>query len=95
MITVPVELGDRSYDVLVGAGARHRLLEVLPVGVQRAAVVTQAAVGWDVDPGVDDTDETALPLFLEGRGVGAVGPNEGHGDSAFRDAGVPATLATP
>jgi hypothetical protein len=30
VITVPVSLGDRSYDVLVGAGARHRLLEVLP-----------------------------------------------------------------
>ena len=53
MITVPVELGDRSYDVLVGAGARHRLLEVLPVGVKRAAVVTQAAIGWDVDPGLE------------------------------------------
>jgi 5-deoxy-5-amino-3-dehydroquinate synthase len=53
VITVPVALGDRSYDVLVGAGARHRLLEVLPVGVRRAAVVTQEAVGWEVDPGVE------------------------------------------
>ena len=39
----PVALGERAYDVLVGPGARHRLLEVLPVGVRRAAVVTQAA----------------------------------------------------
>src|SRR3954454_9241391 len=53
MITVPVELGDRSYDVLVGAGARHRLLDVLPFGVQRAVVVTQSSIGWDVDPGVE------------------------------------------
>jgi 5-deoxy-5-amino-3-dehydroquinate synthase len=53
VITVPVELGDRSYDVLVGHGARHRLLEVLPFGVQRAVVVTQAAIGIDVDPGID------------------------------------------
>jgi 5-deoxy-5-amino-3-dehydroquinate synthase len=53
VITVPVELGERSYDVLVGHGARHRLLEVLPVGVQRAVVVTQANIGWDVDPGVE------------------------------------------
>ncbi|MBW3668154.1 MAG: 3-dehydroquinate synthase [Actinobacteria bacterium] len=53
MITVPVSLGDRSYDVLVGAGARHRLLEVLPHGVQRAAVVTQENVGVPVDPGVE------------------------------------------
>ena len=53
MITVPVDLGDRSYDVLVGQGARHRLAEVLPVGVQRAAVVTQEAIGVPVDPGVE------------------------------------------
>ncbi len=53
MITVPVALGDRSYDVLVGRGARHRLLEVLPVGVRRAAVVTQEAVDVPVDPGVE------------------------------------------
>ena len=53
MIRVPVDLGDRSYDVLVGAGARHRLLEVLPVGVQRAAVVTQENIPVTVDPGVE------------------------------------------
>jgi 5-deoxy-5-amino-3-dehydroquinate synthase len=55
MITVPVDLGDRSYDVLVGRGARHRLAEVLPVGAQRAAVVTQEAIGVPVDPGVEST----------------------------------------
>ena len=32
MIELEVPLGDRSYPVLVGSGARHRLLEVLPVG---------------------------------------------------------------
>ncbi|HEX7135915.1 MAG TPA: 3-dehydroquinate synthase family protein, partial [Iamia sp.] len=53
MIDLEVPLGDRSYPVLVGSGARHRLLELLPVGVQRAAVVTQAGIGWDVDPGVE------------------------------------------
>ncbi|MBI2709947.1 MAG: 3-dehydroquinate synthase [Actinobacteria bacterium] len=53
MIEVPVPLGDRSYRVLVGPGARHRLLEVLPVGARRAAVVTQADIGWEVDPGVE------------------------------------------
>lgn len=52
MITVPVDLADRSYDVLVGAGARHRLLEVLPGGVKRAAIVTQPSIGVTVDPGV-------------------------------------------
>jgi len=53
VITVPVDLGDRSYEVLVGRGARHRLIEVLPAGVQRAAVVTQEAIGVTVDAGVD------------------------------------------
>lgn len=53
MITVPVSLGDRSYDVLVGPGARHRLLEVLPPGARRAAIVTQEAIPVVVDPGVE------------------------------------------
>ncbi|HEY8059431.1 MAG TPA: 3-dehydroquinate synthase family protein [Acidimicrobiales bacterium] len=53
MIRVPVALPDQPYDVLVGAGARHCLLEVLPVGAERAAVVTQADIGVTVDPGVE------------------------------------------
>jgi 5-deoxy-5-amino-3-dehydroquinate synthase len=53
MITVPVVLGERSYDVLVGRGARHCLVEVLPVGAQRAAIVTQEQIGVRVDAGVD------------------------------------------
>ena len=54
MITVPVPLGDGlAYDVLVGAGARHRLLEVLPVGAHRAAVVTQPGIDVTVDAGIE------------------------------------------
>ncbi|HZU80254.1 MAG TPA: 3-dehydroquinate synthase family protein [Acidimicrobiales bacterium] len=53
MITVPVDLGSRSYDVLVGAGVRHALSSVLPEGVSMVALVTQDAVAVDVDPGVD------------------------------------------
>ena len=53
MITVPVELGNRRYDVLIGAGARHRLLEVMPVAARRAAVVTQEPIGIEVDAGVE------------------------------------------
>ena len=49
MIRVPVALEDQPYEVLVGAGARHRLLEVLPVGAERAAVVTQPAIGVPVE----------------------------------------------
>ncbi len=55
-IRVPVELGDRSYEVWVGPGVRHRLPEVVPSDVSRVAVVTQAAVaeaGITVDPGVE------------------------------------------
>lgn len=58
MRTVPVELGDRRYDVVVGAGARHRLAEDVALAVpeaRRAAVVTQAGIGVAVDPGVPAT----------------------------------------
>ena len=53
MITVPVPLGDRSYDVVIGVGARHRLLEVMPVGVRRAAIVTQRGIDVAVDTGLE------------------------------------------
>jgi 5-deoxy-5-amino-3-dehydroquinate synthase len=53
MNQVTVELGDRSYPVLVGAGARHRLAEVIPVGAGRAAVVTQENIPWPVDTGIE------------------------------------------
>lgn len=53
MITVPVALGERSYDVLVGPGARHRLADVLPAKARRAAVVTQETIPVAVDPGVE------------------------------------------
>lgn len=53
MNEVRVELGDRSYPVLVGPGARHRLGEVIPVGAGRAAVVTQEAIPWPVDSGIE------------------------------------------
>src|SRR3954451_25247943 len=53
MIVVPVELGTRSYDVLGGYGARHRLLEVLPGRARRAAIVTQESIAIDVDAGIE------------------------------------------
>ena len=53
MITVPVELGDRSYEVVVGDGARHELASHLPPSARRAAVVTQAAIPVEVDPGIE------------------------------------------
>jgi 5-deoxy-5-amino-3-dehydroquinate synthase len=63
-----VDLGPRSYPVIVGGGARHRLLELLPAGAHRAAVVTQEAVPVAVDAGVEqrifflDTGEEAKNL---------------------------------
>jgi 5-deoxy-5-amino-3-dehydroquinate synthase len=53
MITVPIDLGPRSYEVLVGPGARDALASVMPAGVRRAAIVTQAGIGVSVDPGCE------------------------------------------
>lgn len=65
MISVPVPLGERSYDVLVGRGVRDRLPEVIPAEAQRAVVVSQASIPWSVDPGIEH--ET----FLMGHGEDA------------------------
>lgn len=61
-IRIRVGLRERSYDVLVGPGARH-LLEVelaacLPSAPRRVAVVTAEGIGVDVDPGDGSTIET-------------------------------------
>ena len=54
MIRVDVELpGGRSYPVLVGPGAIGELASVVPPGARRVAVVTQASVPVEVDPGVE------------------------------------------
>ena len=53
MREVCVDLGDRSYRVLVGAGARHRLLEVLPIGAHKAAIVSQDTIPVTVDAGIE------------------------------------------
>ncbi len=53
--TVAVALGERAYDVVVGAGARHELaarLSATVPGARRAAVVTQEGIGVAVDPGL-------------------------------------------
>jgi len=53
MITVEVALGDRSYPVVVGDGARDELAALVPARAQRAAIVTQAGIGVGVDPGIE------------------------------------------
>jgi 5-deoxy-5-amino-3-dehydroquinate synthase len=55
VIRVPVELGERSYEVLVGDGARHHLAEMVPPSARRAVVVTQTSIPVEVDPGVEHT----------------------------------------
>lgn len=50
---VRVSLGERSYPVHVGAGVRHLLAGALPAGTRKVAIVTQAGIGVEVDPGCE------------------------------------------
>ena len=59
VMKVAVELGDRSYDVLVGAGVRHELASVIaeraPKAIRSVVVTSEALVSqpWaDVDTGI-------------------------------------------
>jgi 5-deoxy-5-amino-3-dehydroquinate synthase len=62
MREVIVDLGERSYPVIVGAGARRELAHALPPRARRVAVVTQ--------PGIDVPVETVVDkkVFLIGDG---------------------------
>ncbi len=51
MITVDVPLPGASYPVVVGAGARSRVADLVPAAAQRIAVVTQPGIPLEVDPG--------------------------------------------
>jgi 5-deoxy-5-amino-3-dehydroquinate synthase len=51
MKRVTVSLADRSYEVVVGAGAISSLPSVLPAGAKRVAIVTQDGIPVTVDPG--------------------------------------------
>ena len=53
MIDVPVELGDRSYLVAVGHGARSRVVSMLPSGAKRVAIVTQEGIPSEYLPHLD------------------------------------------
>lgn len=53
MRTITVGLGDRSYPVVVGDGAAAQLPMLAQGGRSKAAVVTQAAVGVEVESGLD------------------------------------------
>ncbi|MPY96286.1 MAG: iron-containing alcohol dehydrogenase [Acidimicrobiia bacterium] len=62
LTSVVVELGERSYPVVVGPGASGELAGLLPGGTRRVAVVTQASVPVAVDPDVEHR------VFLVGEG---------------------------
>ncbi len=53
LASVVVDLGERSYPVVVGPGAAGVLEGLLPPGTRRVAVVTQADIPVIVDPGVE------------------------------------------
>jgi len=53
VIIVPVELAERSYQVIVGDGAVHELASLVPPIARRAAIVTQAGIGVDVVSGIE------------------------------------------
>ena len=56
IIEVRVPLGDRSYGVLVGKGARARTAELLPSKAARVAVVTQRGVPSNLVPDLPGFD---------------------------------------
>jgi len=49
---ITVALGDRSYDVVVGRGARRELAALLPPTARRAAVITQSTIPFTVETGL-------------------------------------------
>jgi 5-deoxy-5-amino-3-dehydroquinate synthase len=53
VITIRVGLDERGYDVLVGPGAVEGVADAVPDSARRVAVVTQAGIPVDLDPGVE------------------------------------------
>lgn len=58
--TIAVPLGDRAYEVVVGAGAFDALESLLPVSARRVAVVTQAGIPFG-------SPEAVAPIAAGGR----------------------------
>lgn len=50
IITVPISLGDRSYNVIVGEGAIERSASLIPEGVKKIAIVTQEGIPESLIP---------------------------------------------
>lgn len=49
MRSILVDLGERSYEVLIGRGLLDGIAGLLPSGAQRVAVVTQGSIPWRPD----------------------------------------------
>jgi 5-deoxy-5-amino-3-dehydroquinate synthase len=47
---VEVPLGERSYEVQIGPGALSEVAALIPSSARRAAIVTQANIGIEIDP---------------------------------------------
>ena len=53
--TIRVDLGPRSYDVVVGRGAKEALPDMIPPDATKAVVVTQPGIGIEVLTGLPTT----------------------------------------
>ena len=58
LTAVRVDLGARSFDVVVGAGARFELADMVPVSARQAVIITQPGIG------VAAQLETGLPTTV-------------------------------
>ena len=56
---ITVELGERSYPVIVGNGARSELSRVVPDSARRAVIVTQRNIDFQID-----LDLPAVTVFI-------------------------------
>lgn len=55
MHKIKVELGERSYSVMVGHGVINQLDAMLPKSAKRAVVVTQSQIGLQPELKIDST----------------------------------------
>ena len=52
---VRVDLAERSYDIVIGHGAKSELANAIPMTAKRAVVVTQDNIGFEVETGMTTT----------------------------------------
>ena len=57
--TIRVQLGERSYDVVVGSGVRSQVFSALPSTARRALVITQDGIPFAI---ADDLKSAGLSV---------------------------------